>query len=202
MKRHIIVTIFLILVVFSDGYPDYKSIISEGFYFYKLGQYDESISKFKEATEINSQDPIPYRMIGLSYYRKEDFSNAIIYLSRSLLLEDKENVITLSIMGNIYHKLGKYYNAINVYEKIIKLTNDVFSTYKLMDSYEKVNELDKAISTGEKFLEKAKWGDFKKEIFISKLRKIYLKKANSLLKENKKDEYEKILAKIDKLKEY
>lgn len=180
--------IFLVILTLSPvAYPKslYSVYISEGMSFYKLEKYDNAIENFKKAIELNPNDPLPYRMLGLCYYRVENLDEAVKYLSISLTLEKEDNPITLSIIGNIYFKQNKYNNAILVYEKLSKITNSAFVSYRLMKSYEKLNKLEEGVNRGEEFLKNPNWQDFDKQIFISKLRNLYIKLVNKY--KNQKD---------------
>lgn len=167
--------------------------------FYKLGEYDKAIQNFEKAIELNPNDPLPYRMIGLSYYRKEQLNYAIEYLCKSMILEKEDNIITLSIIGNIYYKQKKYNNSTIVYERLTSLTNSAFITYRLMNSLEKVGRLEEAVKVGEKFLSSPTWEDFDQKTFKSYLRTLYVKLANNYKKEDKKELYERVIQKAKSL---
>lgn len=199
-------TLRILLVIFTlffnnnlFGKSTYSIYISEGMSFYKLGEYDKAIQNFEKAIELNPNDPLPYRMIGLSYYRKEQLNYAIEYLCKSMILEKEDNIITLSIIGNIYYKQKKYNNSTIVYERLTSLTNSAFITYRLMNSLEKVGRLEEAVKVGEKFLSSPTWEDFDQKTFKSYLRTLYVKLANNYKKEDKKELYERVIQKAKSL---
>lgn len=177
----------------------YSTYISEGMSFYRMGDYDKAIENFTKAYELNALDPLPYRMIGLCYYRKNILDEALKYLSISLTLEEEDNIITLSIIGNIYYKQKKYNNAVIVYERLSNLTNSAFVYFRLMNSLENVGRLEEAMNVGEKFLLSPVWGDFDEKIFKSELRSIYVKLGNKYKKEGLNDKAEKLFTKAKNL---
>ncbi|MCX8096204.1 MAG: tetratricopeptide repeat protein [Spirochaetes bacterium] len=177
----------------------YSTYISEGMSFYKMGEYDRAIENFTKAYELNALDPLPYRMIGLCHYRKNNLDEALKYLSISLTLEEDNNIITLSIIGNIYYKQKKYNNAVIVYDRLSSLTNSAFVYFRLMNSLENVGRLEEAMSVGERFLSSPVWGDFDEKIFKSELRSIYVKLGNKYKKEGLNDKAEKLFTKAKNL---
>ncbi|MGB9621227.1 MAG: tetratricopeptide repeat protein, partial [Brevinematia bacterium] len=127
MKKNLF-SLIILLALSTLGYSKsiYSVYISEGMSFYKLENYEEAIKNFKQALDLNPNDPLPHRMIGLCYYKIQKLDDAIKYLSTSLTLEKSDNPITLSIIGNIYFRQNKYYNATLVYEKLSEITNSAF----------------------------------------------------------------------------
>ncbi|MEN2997992.1 MAG: tetratricopeptide repeat protein, partial [Brevinematia bacterium] len=132
--------------------------------FYKLGEYEKAEENFQRARELNPYDPLPYRMIGLCNYRKNQLDEAVKYLCISLTLEDADNVITLSIIGNIYYKQKKYNNSVIVYRRLASFTNSAFVFYRLMHSLERVGKLEEAVRVGEDFLKSCSWEDFDEKV--------------------------------------
>ncbi|MCX8029829.1 MAG: tetratricopeptide repeat protein [Brevinematales bacterium] len=195
VSRTLLITILLTLVNEAFTKSLYSTHISEGIAYYKLEEYDKAIDIFKKASELNPNDPLPYRMIGLSYYRKNILDEALKYLSISLTLEEGDNTITLSIIGNIYYKQKKFNNAVLVYEKLTSLTNSAFFYFRLINSLESIGRLEEAATAGEKFLHNPSWGDFDENIFKSKLRNIYIKLGNKYKKEGLKSKSEEAYSK-------
>lgn len=191
----IILTIIFLYCDNSYSKSLYSSYISEGMNFYKLGDYDKAIENFQSAIELNPNDPLPHRMIGLCNYRKDSLTEALKYLCISMTLEEEDNLITLSIIGNIYYKQKKYNNALLVYDKLNSLTNSAFISYRLIGLLEKFGKLEEATIVGEKFLSSPNWNEFDEKTFKSKLRSIYIKLANKYKKEGNKEKYERCLEK-------
>ncbi len=177
----------------------YSTYISEGMSFYKLEYYEKAIENFEKAIELNPTDPLPYRMIGLCYYRKNSFDKAIKYLSTSLTLENKDNPITLSIIGNIYFKQKKYNNSVIVYKKLLTITNNAFVCYRLIKSLEKVGKLEEAVEVGERFLYSPNWEEFDEKTFKSELRSLYIKLGNKYKNLKNETEYKKFIEKAKNL---
>ena len=63
-----------------EEYPDsyyYDLIISEGNYYFKLGQYQQAIEEYDKAIKRNPNDAIGYRHRGLSYSILGQYQRAI-----------------------------------------------------------------------------------------------------------------------------
>lgn len=178
----------------------YSTYISEGMSFYKLGEYDKSMEFFRKAIELNPNDPLPYRMVGLCNYRKNFLDEAVRYLCISLTLEEGDNVVTLSILGNIYYKQKKYNNSAMVYERLLSLTNSAFVCHRLMVSLEKTGRIEEAVSVGEKFLLSPQWNEFDEELFKATLRRLYVKFGNRLKEMGLREKAENFFEKARKLK--
>ncbi|MGC8870296.1 MAG: tetratricopeptide repeat protein [Brevinematia bacterium] len=200
MKKNLF-SLIILLALSTLGYSKslYSVYISEGMSFYKLENYEEAIKNFKQALDLNPNDPLPHRMIGLCYYKIQKLDDAIKYLSTSLTLEKSDNPITLSIIGNIYFRQNKYYNATLVYEKLSEITNSAFISYRLMTLCEKLNKLEESVNVGEKFLSNPTWEDFNKQIFISKLRSLYVKLGNKYKNQGEKQKANFYFEKAKKL---
>ncbi|MFN4244980.1 MAG: tetratricopeptide repeat protein [Brevinematia bacterium] len=194
-----LVILILLIPIYSFAKSVYSAYISEGMLSYKLGDYDKAIESFEKALELNPNDSLPYRMIGLCYYRKSLFEQALTYLSISLVLENDLNNVTLSIMGNIYFKQRKYNNSVLIYERLSKVTNDAFTHYRLMKSLENIGKLEEAVSVGENFLSSPDWRGFDERTFKLELKSIYLKLSSKYKKIGRENDSRILLEKARNL---
>ncbi|MGB9622016.1 MAG: hypothetical protein ACPL4C_06265, partial [Brevinematia bacterium] len=69
----------------------------------------------------------------------------------------------------------------------------------LMTLCEKLNKLEESVNVGEKFLSNPTWEDFNKQIFISKLRSLYVKLGNKYKNQGEKQKANFYFEKAKKL---
>jgi len=113
-------------------------------------KFDEVIEKLLpllKNIKDNKQTDIPvwniYYLIGQSYRFKEDYKNASSYLKKSV--ETFENPSNLKALGIVYHQVGSYNEAINLYTKSLGLDDTQPSTWNSIGISQKyLKQYDKA----------------------------------------------------------
>ena len=73
------------------------------------GEYDQAISEFNKALEINPKDSGAYNNRGAAYMNKGQYDQAISDYTKSLEINPKD--------GGVYNSRGRAYYFIGKYEK-------------------------------------------------------------------------------------
>ena len=130
-------------VLYLEKNPRNKAI-----YKYYMGRcydvfhsYKEALECFIDAYNLDSSNKYYTLWLGISYAKKNDYNNALIYLSMSLGSED---YLVYGYLGYCHIKLKNYDTAIMHLEKSISLKDDDYliryyagSTYFLLQVYDK-----------------------------------------------------------------
>ena len=117
---------------------------------FKLGKFDEAIAEGKsqlsrataaEKSELN-------KIIGESYFNKENYAEALPYLKEYKGKRGKWNNTDYYQLGYTYYKQGDYQNAINEFNKIIDGRNSTAQNayYHLAESYLKLDKKQEALN--------------------------------------------------------
>ncbi len=77
---------------------------------------DEALKLWKQAAKIDSDNADVASNIGLSYYQKKDYENALLYAQRAVSLAPGLAKFNLQL-GNVYAKLNRYKEALIQYRK-------------------------------------------------------------------------------------
>ncbi len=113
---------------FPDDDDNLEKKIQIGYFYYRLKEYDYAIHLFKSLkseASLESEPRIQY-WIGDCYFEKGDYAKAIqeymkiVYLSRPTKLLNQYQLTAQYQSGVAYIKLGKYENAAQLFEKIVK----------------------------------------------------------------------------------
>jgi len=82
------------------------------------GKYEEAISAYNKAIELDRTFGWPYSNLALTYLTLGKFAEAILLYQRSitLLKEDYEKAASWNSLGNLYRRLGDYENAVTAYQ--------------------------------------------------------------------------------------
>jgi tetratricopeptide (TPR) repeat protein len=84
----------------------------------KAEQFDEALAEFEMAKETQPDNPKILRDIGITYYHKLNFQNAIDYLLQAFLLDSTDGR-TLFYLGTAFEINKKYDMAIDIYSRYV-----------------------------------------------------------------------------------
>lgn len=121
-----------------DNHPDantaYLVYFHKGVTERKLGNLTESIDDFKQAILQKAEKAATYNNLGLSYYEKEDFENALAQFTKSIEIE--QHSFHYNNRGLAQYNLGKLEEAKKDYDMAIKLNpDDAFYYYNRGNVY-------------------------------------------------------------------
>jgi tetratricopeptide (TPR) repeat protein len=84
----------------------------------KAEQFDDALAEFEMAKETQPDNPKILRDIGITYYHKLDFQNAIDYLLQAFLLDSTDGR-TLFYLGTAFEINKKYDMAMDIYSRYV-----------------------------------------------------------------------------------
>jgi tetratricopeptide (TPR) repeat protein len=117
------------------------------------GQYDEAISDYNKALEINPQYALAYYNRGLAYDSKGQYDQAISDFNKALEINPR-NALTYVGRGMAYGKKGSYDEAISDYTKVLEINPRYAEAYYNRGLlYDNKGQYDQAISDYSKALE-------------------------------------------------
>ncbi len=90
---------------------------------FQNGDYDNAISAYNKAIELDRSFGWPYSNLALTYLTMGKLAEAILLYqkSASLLQKKEEQATSWNSLGNIYRHLNDYENALNAYQKADEL---------------------------------------------------------------------------------
>ncbi len=90
---------------------------------FQNGEYDNAISAYNKAIELDRTFGWPYSNLALTYLTMGKLAEAILLYqkSASLLQNKEEQAASWNSLGNIYRHLNDYENALNAYQKADEL---------------------------------------------------------------------------------
>ncbi|GKX65603.1 helix-turn-helix domain-containing protein [Inconstantimicrobium mannanitabidum] len=137
---------FLLLIKSFYATGDYKNVIDTS----KLIQYDIEIIK-DEKKKLSY-----YYNLGVAYYEEKNYSKTLQILELIKKLKIKENIETvLTLEANTLTMLKKYDEALNIYCKIVRRTNDENLKANTYASITYIYTLLHHYKTAEKYIDKA-----------------------------------------------
>lgn len=138
LKLSAIVMLFVIrfLMPLSANAASFSSDIKDGNSYYKQGEYDKALEKYKAAGEASPDSDIANFNKGTAYYQKGQYQAAIDAFSKALNTEDKKTEADSTYnIANAKYKLG----SSNVDRDI----NSAVGLYReSLDYYKRAIELD------------------------------------------------------------
>ena len=132
----------------ENGYKADDIHLFLGMCFAELGDYQNSISAFSEALRIRESDVVLFS-IAEQYYKAGQLPSAKQYLFRIQQNSEQEDFIERSsiLLGNIYTAEGKYQDALEEFQTILKKNkNSADAYYGIGVIYEKQGDLVRARS--------------------------------------------------------
>jgi tetratricopeptide (TPR) repeat protein len=82
------------------------------------GTFDDAITSYSKAIELDRHFAWPYSNLALAYVQKGRFAEAILLYQRGIELftSDQDKAITWNRLGNVYRRINDYANAIASYQ--------------------------------------------------------------------------------------
>jgi len=110
--------------------------------YFNAGAYDDAVSAYNKAIELDHWFAWPYSNLALAYVQKGRFAEAILLYQRSIELftNEKDKAISWNRLGNVYRRLNDYDNAIAAYQRADELDPDnttlsLRSRFSLLGTY-------------------------------------------------------------------
>lgn len=101
------------------GTPHYP-MTNLGFVYYKLGDYDQAVTHYKEALEIAPKFPMAHHGLGQVYMAMGRYEDAVASMEKAV--ENAPNEARLYIdLGKAYKKLHEYNQAYEIFKKAASL---------------------------------------------------------------------------------
>ncbi len=143
---YFIVTTYVFLIVFaliSFSSPDWLKSVSKagkdtesaifkeyGDSFLDAGEFNKALAQYEHAISINPDFIEVYTNMGVCYYLKGDHKNALLYLKKSINLNDNFQDVSYFYIGEILSAKGDHENAIDFYLKSAELTPFPLASYQ------------------------------------------------------------------------
>ena len=99
---------------------DFNYFIVYGNLYSLKNNHHESISCFKQASAIESNNPLPYLLMGFEYLAMDSNTDALECYYKAYRLEESDYRIIYAL-GYFYEKSGFYSRAIQFYSRLIKI---------------------------------------------------------------------------------
>ena len=159
MVKVVLPIILIFLFTYASAQPkqtesrDAEFCFNRGLGSYCKGQYDQAISDFTKALEINPRDTMVYNNRGVAYKNKGLYGQAISDLTKSLEINPRYADAYYN-RGLVYSDKGQHDQAISDYTKALEINPRYAEVYNDRGiAYEKKGQSDQAISDFTKALE-------------------------------------------------
>ena len=108
----------------ADASPERKQALAEatrnvGEAYLGGGNLIAALRELKKAEALSPEDPITQFDLGLTYYYRDRYDQAIEHLQRAIQLKP-DYAPAINTLGNTYSAMGQWDKAIETYEKIIE----------------------------------------------------------------------------------
>jgi tetratricopeptide (TPR) repeat protein len=132
---------------------DAQFYLNRGDAYGQKGQYDQAISDFNKALEINPRYAKAYNNRGIAYEMKGQYDQAISDYNKALKI-DPETAETYYNRGNAHYKKGQYDRAISDFNKALEMNPRYAEAYINRGTvYSRKGQNDEAISDYSKAIE-------------------------------------------------
>ena len=84
------------------------------------GSYDEAINALEQGRVMDDERPDLHNMLGVCYYKKDDYNQAIVHFHRAVEL-NPASAMDYANLGVNYRKIGKQYEAIHFFNLALAL---------------------------------------------------------------------------------
>jgi tetratricopeptide (TPR) repeat protein len=114
---------------------------------FKQEQYEEAISAYNKAIQIEPSFGWPYSNLALAYFTQGKYTEAILLYQKSigLLKSNKDKALSWNGLGNVYRCVNDYANAVTAYRKAAELDADTAGMRETADS----SQVDEGLNTAE-----------------------------------------------------
>lgn len=109
------------------------------------GNFSRAKSLLNESLKTSTKKSEGYRLLGVIDALSGNQQNAINHFEKAISL-DKNNSMALANLGNVLKELGKYDQAIDKYQKALKIQADPEIYYNLGLLYQEINNDNSAIT--------------------------------------------------------
>jgi len=141
----------LLRLALSVNPPEQNPMFREDLHYHigaqllKLKKYDEAIKDFKEALEINPQDPRVHNDLGIIFRDLGNYNQSEKHFLEAIRIEPKFNLAIINLT-DLFIKEQKYNDAISLLEHSLKLKpNDTELLYNLGFTYHCSGNLERAL---------------------------------------------------------
>ncbi len=111
-----------------------------------FGRYDEAITNYKKAIELDSKNPLFYNGLGIIYANQSEYEKAIENFKRALAISPNDKNILLNKMNSMINS-GLYKESIPIISRIIELDpDDAYSYFERGAIYDLENDFDKSFA--------------------------------------------------------
>jgi tetratricopeptide (TPR) repeat protein/TolB-like protein len=111
--------------------------------YYNVADYPKALEAFKQVTILEPDIGVGYENIGNVFLQQGKYPETIPYYQKALQIEPYFS--TYSNLGFAYFSLKQYANAVEVFEKAVRLNrNDTLTFENMADSYRWLGKQDKA----------------------------------------------------------
>lgn len=125
ISKFILALLFLPAIALAQSDEEkIQNIVEEGVILNDKGKYEEAISKYEEALDIDKKSSLALYEIAYTYYIMEDYKSAVKYAKKATKSEDRHAASAYLIMGNAYDKLGDVKKSIKAYDEGIDQNPD------------------------------------------------------------------------------
>ena len=116
-----------------SNFPTIEAHINLASALSKKGRYKDAIEECLAVLRIDGKEFTAYNYIGYNLIKLKKYQDANLWLELALTFEKNINKhLTYFNLGIIYEKRGKWYKAIEMFEKALKINHDFHKARKNM----------------------------------------------------------------------
>jgi tetratricopeptide (TPR) repeat protein len=130
-----------------------RQLNNAGVLSYHQGAYDTSVSRFREATELDPTLAEAFNNLGLSYTEMGREEEAVVAFQRAIELDPSSGQV-YNNLGYLYYRKGDLTQAIEMYQRAIQRGSDTSAAYcNLANAYYRLRRVDQAVQSWRRALE-------------------------------------------------